>query len=81
MNGSVKPLVFSVSIHPLATYMTYIYIYIYLNEPGYKVCFGRKKMEARCEEILRKTKVVSRPPLTLVLVDLQTYFTRQNMSF
>ena len=38
-------------------------------------------MEARCEEILRKTKVVSRPPLTLVLVDLQTYFTRQNMSF
>ena len=38
-------------------------------------------MEARCEEILRKTKVVSRPLLTLVLVDLQTYFTRQNMSF
>ena len=53
----------------------------YQNKPRYKVCFGRKKMEARREKILRKTKVVSRPPLTLVLVDMQTYFTGQNMSF
>ena len=37
---------------------------IYLNKPGYKVCFGKKKMAARRKEISRKTTVVSRPPHT-----------------
>ena len=38
-------------------------------------------MEARHKEILRKTTVVSRPPHTFILVDLQTYFKGENMSF
>ena len=54
---------------------------IYLNKPGYKVCFGKKKMAARRKEISRKTTVVSRPPHTLTLVDLQTDFTGKQYVF
>ena len=43
------------------------------NKQGYKVCFGRKKMEACRRESLRKTTVVSRTPHTLISVHLQTY--------
>ena len=64
MNGSFKSPVLSMGIHSVPTQP---------NKPGYKVCFGRKKMEARRKEILRKTTVVSRTPHTLISVHLQTY--------
>ena len=70
MDGSFKPPIFSMGINSVPTYMAYLYSWI---SQGYKDCFGRKKMNARRKEILRKTRVVSRTPHTLVSVDLQTY--------
>ena len=73
MDGSFKPPIFSMGIHSVHTYMDIHGLSIKLNKPGYKDCFGRKKMEARRKEILRRTMVVSRTPHTLISVDLQTY--------
>ena len=72
MDGLFKPPIFSMGIHSVPTYMDHG-LSIQLNKPGYKDCFGRKKMEARRKEILRRTTVVSRTPHTLISVDLQTY--------
>ena len=47
MDGSFKPPIFSMGIHSVHTYMDIHGLSIKLNKPGYKDCFGRKKMEAR----------------------------------
>ena len=46
MDGLFKPPIFSMGIHSVPTYMDHG-LSIQLNKPGYKDCFGRKKMEAR----------------------------------